>query len=166
MNQSFDTQLIISLARDIVEQIAPEELPLFPTISADYAKKPDRILKQQTAQDNPLGFGMGGMESLLTPIIIATITQFFAQIGANTAEKSTHTLFHRLREKKSQHSASNQQSDQSAWPQLNATDLKHIHDIAYQTALEHKQAPSKAKQFADTFVANMAMRNITTEKDQ
>ena len=166
MNQSFDTQLIISLARDMVEQMAPKELPLFSAISADYTRNPDRTLKQQIAQDSPLGFGMGGMESLLTPIILATITQFFAQIGANVAEKGTHTLFHRLREKKSQHSASSQQSDQPGWPQLNATDLKHIHDLAYQTALEHKQAPSKAKQFADTFVANMAMRNITTEKEQ
>ena len=51
------SQLVEEIARDLVGQIAPHELPLFRATSAAYFRRSARSFKTQGARDEMLGFG-------------------------------------------------------------------------------------------------------------
>lgn len=58
------------LARQLVEVLAPEELPTFAAVAAPYledARRAERRLRQ--AHDDPLGFGLGDVAVMATPVI-------------------------------------------------------------------------------------------------
>jgi hypothetical protein len=67
--------------------MAPQELPLFGATSEAYFEDPDKVMKQQAAQDEMLGFGMEETLTLLTPAILSVVTQVVAFI---TSEARKH----------------------------------------------------------------------------
>src|ERR1700676_3619260 len=69
-----NNQLIADVARDIVIQTAPQELPLFRATSTAYFKNP-KAHKNQVGKDEILGFGTGEMVSLLTPVVLTVVTE-------------------------------------------------------------------------------------------
>jgi len=64
-------QLVADLARDMVAEIAPQELPTFRAQSEAYFKDPERALKGQAGKDDMLGFGVGAAVTFLTPVVLA-----------------------------------------------------------------------------------------------
>jgi hypothetical protein len=67
-------ELIDSTSRDIVAQLAPQELSLFPGISDEYFRNPDKARKLREHSDGMVGFG--GVEiALLTPVVLMIATE-------------------------------------------------------------------------------------------
>jgi hypothetical protein len=66
MTNTEKNQLIADVARDIIEQTEPAELPLFRAISREYFKRPAEARKNQSGGDEMLGLGIGEAVSLLT----------------------------------------------------------------------------------------------------
>jgi hypothetical protein len=83
MTSAENNQLIADVARDIVAQTAPQELPFFRATSVAYFKNPEKALKQQTGKDEMLGFGGGEVVTLLTPIVLTMMTEVFTFALAN-----------------------------------------------------------------------------------
>jgi hypothetical protein len=71
LNDATQNQLATDVARDLVGQLAPEEMPLFRATSEAYLKDPQKVLKEHTGEDEMLGFGTGEVVSLLTPVALA-----------------------------------------------------------------------------------------------
>jgi hypothetical protein len=67
-------QMVTDLSRALVEQIAPEELPLFGATRAASLKNPRRALRGQLSKDEMLGFGGSDDAVFVTPIILAAAT--------------------------------------------------------------------------------------------
>ena len=61
---------VADLSRDVVAALAPAELPLFNTVSREYAKDPERALKAAAGREEILGFGVE-VGLLLTPVVIS-----------------------------------------------------------------------------------------------
>jgi hypothetical protein len=59
MTNTEKNQLIADVARDIIEQTEPAELPLFRAISREYFKRPAEARKNQSGRDEMLGLGIG-----------------------------------------------------------------------------------------------------------
>jgi hypothetical protein len=101
-------QLIAELSRDLVSEIAPEELPLFRTASATYFQNPGRALAAQDNKDDLLGFGTGEVVTLLTPYVLAITTEVVGYLvveikksaasqGSITIDEWVKKLFKRFR---------------------------------------------------------------------
>jgi len=74
MPYSVQDQLVSELARNLVANTAPQELPLFRPVSEAYFKDPDGTLKGQPGKDETLGFGVGEAATFITPIVLAVMT--------------------------------------------------------------------------------------------
>lgn len=73
-------ELIASIARDLIAQTAPQELPLFRTTSEAYFKNPEKMLKGQAGKDEALGFGVMETASAImaSPIVSGTFPENIA----------------------------------------------------------------------------------------
>ena len=77
------SQLVEEIARDLVGQIAPHELPLFRATSAAYFRRSARSLKTQGARDEMLGFGTDTAVTFLTPIVPAVTNEVVEFVAAS-----------------------------------------------------------------------------------
>src|SRR5438105_13861561 len=89
-------QLIADLARDIVKQTAPQELPLFRATSTAYFQNPDTLLKNTKGRDQLLGFGVGEAVVMITPSALAVLTQVVqfltAEVQKSVASESASVI--------------------------------------------------------------------------
>ena len=74
MNETTQNQLIADLARDVVTEIAPQELPMFRLQSEAYFKDPDSALEGHAGGEDMLGFGAGAAAAFLTSAVLAVTT--------------------------------------------------------------------------------------------
>ncbi len=70
MKNSLQNRLVTQLSQDAVAQIAPDELLTFQVTSNEYFKNPEKTLKGEVEGDDMIGFGAGGAEFFLTPIVL------------------------------------------------------------------------------------------------
>ncbi len=101
--------VIADVARMLIAQVVPQELPLFRAISAAYFAAPDKPIKFEGGKDNPLGFGQGGTVTITTPAILSasnavvmyvigavgapetnTASSLFAKVSAGEAQQASH----------------------------------------------------------------------------
>jgi hypothetical protein len=75
MDDLSQERLVEVLAKDLVAQIAPQELPLFRSTSQAYFQNSDKYFKGQESKDEMLGFGVGESVTLLTPFILSILVE-------------------------------------------------------------------------------------------
>ncbi len=68
MEFSVEDDLVVDVARTVVAQAAPHELPIFRATAAAYLKDPDGLEKGQ--KDEMLGFGVDSLVAI-TPCVLA-----------------------------------------------------------------------------------------------
>lgn len=152
MDQSLDTKLIISLAHEAVKQLAPNELPLFPAISAKYARKPDSFLNQQLKKDDILAFDAKEVEILTTVIIFSVLTRTFVDISVDATKKGAGTLLGHLR-KKLWKPFSASKSDEKL--RFAGFPLDGLRTLTYETAIQCGRTEAAANQLADSLVREL-----------
>lgn len=81
---SNENELIARIARDLVGQLSPQELPLFRATSAAYFRNPAAV-KSSAGRDAMLGFGTSDAVNLIAPIALAVTA---AVVSALTQEVS------------------------------------------------------------------------------
>jgi len=67
--------LVADIARDVLRDVAPAELPIFGPASKAYFHNPAVALKEAHAKDSVLGFGMDLLPVLLTPVVLHILSQ-------------------------------------------------------------------------------------------
>ncbi|WP_155375333.1 hypothetical protein [Catellatospora vulcania] len=63
------------LARWVAAQVAPEEDELFTVLDAAYRKDPARLTARGPGDDEMLGFGVETLAALMTPVVLAAVTE-------------------------------------------------------------------------------------------
>lgn len=63
--------VITEVARDVIEEIARDEVPLFSVLSQAYFADPRRAVSGKGSRKSPLGFGSEAVELILTPVVLA-----------------------------------------------------------------------------------------------
>src|SRR5438105_8054941 len=90
-------QLAVEIARSFISQAAPQELPLFEGISAEYLKNPEQVLTQKSDKEELLGFGVDGTVLLLSPIVLGVVTNILASLTMKTAQSVWTRAWQRIR---------------------------------------------------------------------
>lgn len=81
-------QIITDVTRALVQQVAPQELPLFGATRAAHLKKPQRALRGRLNKDEMLGFGGSDDAAFLTPIILAAASRV-AELATGSSRLSS-----------------------------------------------------------------------------
>jgi hypothetical protein len=75
MTDTGNTALIDDIARDVLADIAPQEVPMFTAVSKAYFADPGRALKKRRSGDAALGFGVDPLSILFTPIVLHILSE-------------------------------------------------------------------------------------------
>jgi hypothetical protein len=89
MKDSADATLVTEMARGILEEIAPEEVPVFAAASRAYLADPNGALRQLQSTDNVLGFGVEEVTVMVTPVallVASEILPFLTRVAAKGVE--------------------------------------------------------------------------------
>lgn len=68
-----DEQLVREIARSVVAQVAPEEMPIFTALSRAYFADPERSLSGDDSGDGLLGFGVDEVVAVVTPAVLEAV---------------------------------------------------------------------------------------------
>lgn len=75
MENSANATLVAEVARDVLAEIAPQEMPIFPAASRAYFADPAAVLEQSRSKDNVLGFGTEALAVLFTPAVLLVLSE-------------------------------------------------------------------------------------------
>jgi hypothetical protein len=152
-------QLIADLAREIVAQTAPQEMPLFQATCTAYFKHPKRLQKSLQSKDEPLGFGVAETVSLFTPAVLVIVTEVFtfirtelqtavAQESAGVIKQFVRSMFQKFR---------HQEEIQKSYPlpALTSEQLAQVRLRAYEKARQLKLSEAHANLLADAVVGSL-----------
>ena len=87
MNGDESGILVQEIARDIVADVAPQELPIFPAVSTAYLANPAGALRLGRRSDPVLGFGAEAVTALLTTAVMYILSEVL-KILAEAARKA------------------------------------------------------------------------------
>jgi hypothetical protein len=133
--------IISDLARRLVTDLAPHELPLFPPVSDAYFRDPQAVFAGRGYKEDMLGFGLETGKVLLTPVALAVVTELVQLVGQRAMdtveeEETTSTL---------------------ATLRLGPEQLSQIHKRAFETACQLKLPESQARSLANALVENLTV---------
>jgi hypothetical protein len=155
------------LARRVVRKIAPEELSSFDIVAAPYLESPkqaERRLRQ--AHDDPLGFGLGDIVAMATPVIAlvsgSVITAVSDSVGKAVRDGTTSTArkaWRKLRGKPAE------PLELPSTP-LTKAQLTEVRQIALERALSLGMKQHKAEALADAVIAALVLRDDDPDTDE
>ncbi len=152
-----ERDLIAEMSRDVVADVAPDELPLFGMNSTAYFKNPKKALESREGQDDPLGFGIEAVIPLLTPVIIAVVTEVITHLeqslSSHVASGAEGLVGSGLR------SIFKRGAKGAAAPaaQLSPAQLAEVRDIAFKKARQLKLPETQAAMLADSVVGGLVV---------
>jgi hypothetical protein len=168
MPDSIDNQLVSDVARELVLQLAPQELPLFRANSAAYFQDPEKALAGQKGKDEMLGFGSGEVVVFLTPIALTVATEvvkFLVEEVKKSAKDESSAIIgdmvkrvfkkFKLAEKKDD----KKKDEKKTSPALTPDQLGQVRDIALRKARQLKLSEARAKLLADAVVGSLAVNS-------
>ena len=159
MTDLVEDQLVADVARDQVEQVAPQEAPIFPLLSEAYFQDPDKMLEAQ-GKDEMLGFGLEAGVVLLTPIVM-TVTREVVEFVAAEVMKSVQTqssglisdfvkkVFKKFR---SEAEAKGEQLP----PPLTREQIGRVRELALEKGRQLQLSPDQAGLLADSLAGSLA----------
>jgi hypothetical protein len=89
MENSASTVLVSEVARDVLSDIAPQEMPIFAAASRAYFADPAAALQQFRSKDDVLGFGMEAVTVLVTPavlLVVSDVLDFLTRVAKKATE--------------------------------------------------------------------------------
>ena len=79
-------ELVIDIVHAFITQVAPEELSRFSRLSRLYRENPENITRPKSEKDDMLGFGLGEVEHILTPLVMTIVTEVLIRLTDPTVD--------------------------------------------------------------------------------
>jgi hypothetical protein len=154
-------ELITGLARELVSNTAPQEIPLFRTISENYFMNPEKPLGSSKSKDELLGFGYGEAVAYATPVILSVaasvITFLYEEVkksvkdeGATVIKEQVKRLFKIFR---SPENSGNSEKKTSII--ITSVQVDEIRQLAFERARQLNLPEKDAHQLVDLLVQNL-----------
>lgn len=89
-------EIVRSIGQELVSRIAPEELPLYPSLVSQFQDAKRARRSKASSDDQILGFGAGEVVTLLTPVILSFTRSFWDAIVAQAAQTALHGVLQQL----------------------------------------------------------------------
>ena len=161
MPDNADSQLVSEIARGIIAEVAPDELPMFGMASDAYMRDPTRAAGNADP-DEMLGFGGGELE-LLTPVVL-TVTSGVVSYLLNSVLAAAKTegqavIQQRVRQLFKRFSAAESAPSAAASPSpgLTRDQLVEVRRVAFEIATRTGVTAAQAALVADSTVGQLAI---------
>ena len=156
--------LTAELARDMLAELAPQELPLFQPISQAYFADPKRAAAAGSGKDEMLGFGMTGAEALVTPALLAIVSQvvafLFDQVKDTASKEGSALAVEWVRwvlGRAHPPMVATVVAATGVQAGLTAAQITRVRELVMKRAAELKVAPAKAELLADAVAGKLAV---------
>ncbi|WP_338930481.1 hypothetical protein WEB32_01005 [Streptomyces netropsis] len=155
--------MITEIARDVIEEIAREELPTFSAVSRAYFADPQRALSGRGARQAPLGFGSGMVELILTPVVLAatakaveclaeTVLKRAPGEGANAALRRIFRVGHRSPGAPVPDDAAQSTPSGAVAVEFRQEDIERLRHVVEATLHDCGTAPESSRLIADAII--------------
>ncbi len=144
-------QLVSEISKDVVAQLAPEELEMFDELSHEHFQIPE----PSNSDDEPLGFG-GDMLVAVTPLVVLVVQAVVKFIGEEVL-KATKEESSALIAKKVKAIFNPSDEDKGALPTLTKEQLETIKNLVRKEAQRGGMKRKKAENMALMITARLAM---------
>jgi hypothetical protein len=144
-------QFIADITYDVIVQMAPDELPLFNAVREAYFKHPEKITKGRGDKEEILGFGIGEVLPLVSPIALAVVSAAVGCIADTIKQSSSEALKRAF--KKFRYA---QDDTKHVLPVLTREQMAEVHRVAVAKARQLKLSEAQAKRLADAVVSQLA----------
>jgi hypothetical protein len=124
-------QLVYELAKQVVTQLSPKELPLLRATSQAYFKNPDAV--QVSGKDQMLGFGVNNVHMSISPLALAVSAEVVKAMPARTRSEFAPATF----------------------PTLSPEQMMHAREIAFRKASQYRLSEANAHKLAEAVVAGL-----------
>jgi hypothetical protein len=156
---STDFPFISEVSKEIVAQVAPEEVELFDDLAAEYYANPQPPDLAARASDDPLGFGLDAGIVAATPAVMAMVSVAFGFVWQAAVDsfktESQDFIAHKVKELfqgKKQESAPKTLA-------LTPAQLKEVRRLCIKEATDFGMCDKDAGQMADALAGRLAMRS-------
>lgn len=155
---SADVELI-DVIRDVVADVAPEELPLVAALTQLSPAQAGRRLARRTSRDDPLGFGMDDFVILVVPVIWAAVQEVVNHLATSAADGLVARLRVRLRR------LFRRPEPVAPLPHFGPAELDEVRDqvrdLGVQAGMEPERAELLAYKVADRLAATGSEKRAT-----
>jgi hypothetical protein len=169
MSEVADPQLVSEVARGIVAEVAPDELPMFGVASEAYIADPKRA-SEKADPDEMLGFGGGAELALLTPVVLTVASGVVSYLvnavlevakseGEVVIQQRVRQLFKRFSgtETKATGAATTSASESAKPPGLTREQLVEVRRVAFEIASRTGITSAQAALVADSTVGQLVI---------
>ena len=158
MTDKTENQLIAELARDLISQTVPQELPLFRANSEAFFSNPEKLLAGQKGKDEMLGFGVGEAITMLSPVILAVtseVIKFLTEELKKTMKDESSALVGEYVKKMFKKFRTDEKKENTPAP-LTPDQLAQVRELALKKARHLKLSDARCKLLADALVGSLA----------
>jgi hypothetical protein len=168
VSQDPQAALTAELSREVLAELAPHELPLFQPISQAYFADPRRA-GAGSGKDEMLGFGVAGAEALVTPALLAIVSQvvafLFEQVKESASKEGSALAIEWVRwvmgRARPPAVASALAATAAGVPAgLTTAQIARVREMVIKRAAELKVAPAKAELLADAVAGKLAVAPV------
>jgi hypothetical protein len=156
------------LARELVAEVSPAELPLFRATADRYFADPDGTLAARGRTDEPLGFGAETAVALVGPFALDLVRRVLVRLVDRVGDAVADALAERVLRRSPSGpgggaapptAASGSDSSAAAGPDpLDPAQLALVRQVADEEARRLQLPPDRAQRLADALVASIATR--------
>ncbi|GHG58611.1 hypothetical protein [Streptomyces griseocarneus] len=139
------------VVRDVVAQVAPEELPLVEALARFDDASVVRRLARRGGRREPLGFGLGEIAAMVAPVVWLVVDEAARQLAgavASRAATGTRTVMRRVLRRP---------AAPVTVPELTREQLAEIHRRVVESAVQRGLGDKRATAIADAVVTRLAL---------
>jgi len=152
-----DRATVEALARQLVADVSPAELPLFRATADSYFADPGRSLSPRGRQDEALGFGVEAVVTLVGPFALDLVRRVLTSLTDRVGDALAEAVARRLGRQPDPPPAAT--GDQPGQPKpLDPAQLGLLRAVAQEEARRMQLPPERAQRLADALVASIATR--------
>ena len=141
-----------AVVRAVVQEVAPEELPVIDGLSAVDDDTAVQLLSKKARQDEPLGFGVGEVVVMVTPLVWVAVNEAARKLAAaagDGAASGVRAVVKKIfRHRKTEH--------RTIVP-LTADQLAWVQQQVITAALDRGFGQKRASVIADSVVSRLAL---------
>lgn len=155
MATSDEDDLVLDLARGVIAQAAPHELPVFRATAAAYLQDPQRV---ETAQkDEMLGFGVDALAALTPCVLVVAraVVEFVAEEVAKALKDEGAGRIQQVVRRLLRRSDVSEDSAVPSSARLTQDQLGRVHRLALEKSAALNLSPSQAQLLADSMVGSL-----------
>jgi hypothetical protein len=156
-------KLIQELSKDIVVEVAPEEMDLFDELVKEYFHDPTPPDVSAKPKDVPLGFGLGEVLIAVTPAATAMVNEVLKYVmseSINTAkEESAEAVKKQVKKlfiQEKEHEKPAKKEDGEVRP-LNKEQLEQVKKLARKQAIKFGISEDKAEKMANALIGSLVL---------